>query len=197
MHDEVGASLTRINILSELAKKEQNKPEEALKIINQISEISGDVVDEMSEIIWAMNPRNDMLDNFTSYIRQYASSYLESAMIQGRFHFPEVVPVQPMSSELRRNLFLIVKEALHNIVKHAVAGLVQMHLNYSEGNLEIIISDDGKGFVEEKMKRSGNGLVNMHKRMEDLGGRFYITSEPGKGTRIELSVNFPQKDKSH
>jgi signal transduction histidine kinase len=197
MHDEVGASLTRINILSELAKKEQNKPMEAQRIINQISEISGDVVDEMSEIIWAMNPRNDMPDNFTSYIRQYASSYLESASIQGRFHFPEEVPVQPMSSELRRNLFLIVKEALHNIVKHAGAGQVQMHLKFAEGNLEIIIADDGKGFVEKKIKRSGNGLVNMQKRMEDLGGRFDITSESGKGTRIELSVIFPQKDKSH
>ena len=81
MHDEVGASLTRISILSELAKQQQTQPEKALKTIGQISEISGGVVDEMSEIIWAMNPRNDTLDSFASYIRQYISGYLETVNI--------------------------------------------------------------------------------------------------------------------
>lgn len=188
MHDEVGASLTRISILSELAKKQQAEPVKALQTINQISEISGGVVDEMSEIIWAMNPRNDTLDSFSSYIRQHASTYLESAEIEGAFLFPDEIPAFHMSSELRRNLFLTVKEAFHNIVKHSGAGNVKMSLCFDKQNLNIKIDDDGKGFEIDKIKGWGNGLTNMRKRIEELDGRFEITSEVGKGTLIELSV---------
>jgi len=189
MHDEVGASLTRISILSELAKKQQNEPAKAWQIVDQISEISGNVVDEMSEIIWAMNPRNDSLDNFTSYIRQHASAYLETAGIDGAFSFPEEIPSQPMSSELRRNLYLTVKEALHNIVKHSGALAVNMSLRLDHNVLNIEIADNGKGFIPENNKGDGNGLINMRKRMEDINGRFEISTESGKGTKVELSVS--------
>lgn len=197
MHDEVGASLTRISILSEVAKHQQNQPAKALKTINQISDISGGVVDEMSEIIWAMNPRNDTLDSFTSYIRHYASTYLESAGIEGSFSFPDEIPSQPMSSELRRNLFLTVKEAFHNIVKHSGAGNVNMNLEYIGFILRITIMDDGKGFDTEKVQGWGNGLVNMRKRIEELKGRFDLTSKIENGTTIELFVNLKVENKSH
>lgn len=197
MHDEVGASLTRISILSELAKKQQNEPEKERQIINQISEISGDVVDEMSEIIWAMNPRNDKLDSFTSYIRQHASSYLESAEIEGKFTFPDEIPSYPMSSELRRNLFLTVKEAFHNIVKHSGAGNVHMSLYIEKLMLKIRIEDDGTGFNQNNIRGWGNGLANMRKRIEELGGSFKINSEVGKGTSIEFSVKLREKNNSH
>lgn len=197
MHDEVGASLTRISILSELAKNQHNESAKMQQIIGQISEISGGVVDEMSEIIWAMNPRNDTLDSFTSYNRQYASSYLESAGIEGSFSFPDDIPARPMSSELRRNLFLTVKEALHNVVKHSGASQVHMQLYFGEQVLQIIISDNGKGFLIEKTHDWGNGLINMRRRIEEPGGRFEIMSEEGKGTTIDMSVKFPLNDKSH
>jgi signal transduction histidine kinase len=155
------------------------------------------VVDEMSEIIWAMNPRNDKLDSFTSYIRQHASSYLESAEIEGRFTFPDEIPSYPMSSELRRNLFLTVKEAFHNIVKHSGAGNVQMSLHFEKLSLKIIIEDDGVGFNLNKISGWGNGLTNMHKRIEELGGSFKINSEVGKGTLIEFSVKLKEKNISH
>jgi signal transduction histidine kinase len=192
MHDEVGASLTRISILSELAKKQQNEPEKAQQTISQISEISGGVVDEMSEIIWAMNPRNDTLDSFTSYVRQYTSSYLETAGIDGSFAFPFEIPTSPMPSELRRNLFLTIKEAMHNIVKHSGAGKMCMQLNFKDHLLQIIITDNGKGFIIENAKAWGNGLINMRKRIEETGGHFTVSSEAGKGTKIELSVKLPE-----
>jgi signal transduction histidine kinase len=196
MHDEVGASLTRISILSELAKK-QREPEKAQQLIDQISEISGGVVDEMSEIIWAMNPRNDTLDSFTSYIRQHASSYLESAEIEGVFNFPGEIESLHMSSELRRNLFLTVKEAFHNIVKHSGAGKVHMRLLAEKGNLTIVIEDDGVGFNMDQISGWGNGLTNMNKRIEELGGSFNIKSAVGSGTAIEFSVKLNPKDNSH
>jgi signal transduction histidine kinase len=188
MHDEVGASLTRISILSELAKKQQNEPAKAQQIVDQISEISGNVVDEMSEIIWAMNPRNDTLDCFSSYVRQYASSYLETTGIDGKFLFPDEIPSRQMSSELRRNLFLVIKEALHNIVKHSGAESVNLTLHIDHNIISIEITDNGKGFIPGTRNGTGNGLINMRKRMEDIDGQFEILSETGKGTKIKLSV---------
>ncbi len=196
MHDEVGASLTRISILSELAKRQHNESPKTEHIIDQISEISGNVVDEMSEIIWAMNPRNDTLDSFTSYIRQYSSTYLESAAIDGVFNFPHVIPAHPMSAELRRNLFLVVKEALHNIVKHSAATSVKLNLFFDHNLICIQIADNGKGFITGK-NGAGNGLINMRKRMDDIGGQYKITSKEGQGTIIELSATLPVKIKSH
>jgi signal transduction histidine kinase len=197
MHDEVGASLTRISILSELAKKQQNNSAATQQIVDQISEISGNVVDEMSEIIWAMNPRNDTLDSFTSYIRQYASTYLETAGINGEFRFPDEIPSRLMSSELRRNLFLTIKEALHNIVKHSVAENVNFLLHFNNNVLRIEISDNGKGFTPGNKPGIGNGLINMHRRLEDINGQFAIDSVAGKGTKIELSVSLLIKADSH
>lgn len=197
MHDEVGASLTRISILSELAKKQQKEPLKAQQTINQISEISGGVIDEMSEIIWSMNPRNDNLDSFTSYIRQHTSSYLETAGINCIFEFPDEINTQPMSSELRRNLFLTVKEAMHNIVKHSGAKNVKFSLIIDHLRLEMIIQDDGNGFEMEKTKQWGNGLINMRKRLEEMGGHFEIKSFVNEGTKILFSVSLPTNNKSH
>jgi len=189
MHDEVGASLTRISILSELARRKNIEPGQSLKVIEQISEIAGNVVDEMSEIIWAMNPRNDRLDSFAAYIRQYASTYLETAEIQVAFDFPDDVPASPMSSEMRRNLFLTIKEALHNVVKHSGAASVKLVLKIVEKSVFISIKDTGAGFDTGITKTGGNGLHNMQRRVEDCGGQYRLNSEPGMGTLIELTIS--------
>ncbi len=196
MHDEVGASLTRISILSELAKQQRDTLK-AQEIISQISEISGGVVDEMSEIIWAMNPRNDTLDSFSSYIRHYISGYLETVGISSTFLFPDEIPPHFMSSELRRNLFLTVKEALHNVVKHAGATKVHSELTLKGHILLFVIHDNGKGFDEQLIKSWGNGLTNMRKRIEESGGKFTITTGNSHGTRIMLEVNLGNKSNSH
>jgi signal transduction histidine kinase/ligand-binding sensor domain-containing protein len=197
MHDEIGASLTRISILSELAKNQKDNRDAEMRVISQISDIAGGVVDEMSEIIWAMNPKNDTLDNFAAYFRQYASSYLETAGINAAFRLPEIVPSIMMSSELRRNLFLTIKESLHNIVKHSEAKNVKIQMTLNQKVLRMTIMDDGRGFIIEKTNGWGNGLINMRKRMEEPGGTFDIGSEIGKGTTIQLSIILPVNDKSH
>jgi len=189
MHDEVGASLTRISILSELAKNPRNAPGKSQRIISQISEIAGNVVDEMSEIIWAMNPKNDSLDSFASYIRSFASDYLDTTATGIRFHFPDEIPVVPMSAEFRRNLFLTIKEALHNIVKHSKAVNVLITLAFDENQLIIGIKDDGIGFSEAMLSGSGNGLHNMRRRVEECNGIFLLDSSPDAGTLITISVS--------
>jgi signal transduction histidine kinase/ligand-binding sensor domain-containing protein len=189
MHDEVGASLTRISILSEIAKSRQQEPAKSQEVIQQISEIAGNVVDELSEIIWAMNPKNDSLDNFAAYVRRYAGTYLEPTATLIKFHFPDDIPALHMAAELRRNLFLTIKEALHNIVKHAKAENVLITLQIDKKHLNIILKDDGDGFSEELLTGTGNGLINMRRRMEECGGTFRLVSGKGKGTEIDFSVD--------
>jgi len=197
MHDDLGASLTRISILSEMAKRQQDDHEKSQQIIEQISSIAGGVVDDMGEIIWAMNPRNDTLDSLAAYLREHASSYLEAAGIDGIFRFPAEIPAVRITSELRRNIFLTVKEALHNVVKHAGARNVHIRLEINQKNLVLQIMDDGRGFDMQQTSGWGNGLINMRKRIEENGGHFEINSAAGKGTVIDLSVSIPDHDKSY
>lgn len=209
MHDEVGASLTRISILTELAKKQQGHSQKSDEIIDKISIIAGDVVDELSEIIWAMNPKNDNLETFAAYIRRYAGTYLESTGISIKFDFPEKIPTLLMTAEIRRNLFLIIKEALHNTVKHAEANNVLLKISIKNTDLTIVVKDDGKGFVmhssigirhslldkdntvnlKTTLLNKGNGLQNMQFRATELGGYYNINTGSGSGTEISITVS--------
>lgn len=189
MHDEVGASLSRISILSNLAQSGALPPEEVQNSLAQISRTAAEVVDEMSEIIWALNPKNDALDNLAAYLRQYASQYFQPAAVRCRFQFPEMIPALKLSAEARRNLFLAVKEALHNVQKHSGASEVRLGLAIKGGQLEIEIQDNGKGFCPESLNRPGNGLVNMRKRMEEIEGTFTLESREGGGTLITIRLD--------
>ncbi|HRZ41633.1 MAG TPA: histidine kinase [Bacteroidales bacterium] len=188
MHDEIGASLTQISILSEVMKRQSGKPDETQKLIEKISGISGTLVDEMSDIIWAMNPKNDNLASFSYYLRRYASEYLDNTGIRAIFDFPENCPVVRMSSDHRRNLFLVVKEALHNAVKHSGATELAIGLYWADGILKAEIRDNGMGFHTEQSANTGNGLFNMQKRIGNLGGSFNIESKIEGGTRIIVAI---------
>jgi len=192
MHDEIGASLTQIAILSEIVKTRKGHPEEATKLIDQISGISGNLVDEMGEIIWAINPKNDDLPSFVYHLRQHASEYLSMTELYAHITIPETLPGLPMSSEQRRNMFLVVKEALHNIVKHSGAKHATLVLSVSGSLLTVIIEDDGRGFDMERSKNLGNGLASMQKRIADLHGTYRLSSEPGKGSHLEFSVSLTE-----
>jgi signal transduction histidine kinase/ligand-binding sensor domain-containing protein len=197
MHDEIGASLTQISILGELARKEGNNPGETLRLVDKISSISGAVVDEMSGIIWAMNPKNDTLTSFSSYLRQHASEYLESAGVEGRFEFDDEFPSIPMTSEQRRNIWLVAKEAMHNIVKHSGACIADLRLSWTGRDLVICVRDNGNGFDIESQGGKGNGLGNMRKRMAELGASLLISSTPGNGTCIEVIIALSPGTKPH
>lgn len=189
MHDDVGASLTRISILSEILKTQQNNPEKSRETIDNISTIAGNVVDDLSEIIWAMNPRNDFLDSFSSYVRSYASAYFESTDTSIRFVFPDQIKNLPMTAEIRRNLFLTIKEALHNISKHARARNVLLEIAVAEKKIRIEIKDDGIGFNPDISSNQGNGLSNMERRVLECGGQIKISSSENNGTSISLSMD--------
>jgi signal transduction histidine kinase/ligand-binding sensor domain-containing protein len=185
MHDEVGSSLSEIAILSELAKK---KPEEADLHMQEISERAAEVIDSVSEIVWAMNPKNDTLDNLIAHVRRYAVKYLVIGGIKCKFNAPDDIPALHLSAEVRRNLFLMVKEALHNVVKHSRASEVSITARVSDPGLEIVIQDNGQGFRVAERPGAGNGLSSMSKRITAIGGVLKIESEPKKGTALTIHL---------
>ncbi len=184
MHDEVGSSLTKIALLSDMAYKEMNNKDVTKQSIAKISSISREVVDNISEIIWAINPKNDKLDNFAAYIREYTSGFLEGTNITANFEFLENIPLINLSAEYRRNLFLVVKEALNNVVKHSGANKVVLRLNLNDHVITIAIKDNGAGFNTAQQSGFGNGLTNMQKRISEIEGDVEIKSSEGKGTEI-------------
>jgi len=190
MHDEVGSSLSEISILSELGRK---RPEESESRMREISERAAEVIESVSEIVWAMNPKNDTLDNLVAHLRRYSVKYLSLAQINCKFTAPDVIPANHLTAEVRRNLFLVVKEALHNVVKHACASEVTITTLLSDTKLEITIEDNGKGFSVDENQQPGNGLASMNNRMRDIGGALAVVSSPNRGTSIRVSVVLPPK----
>lgn len=182
MHDDIGSALTTILYLSDDLKTQAK--EAAMRSANKIAETASSVVDKMNEIIWSMNSEYDTLDDLVTYTRQHVVEFLEDRSLQYCFNIPEPVPPMHLSGEQRRNIYLVTKECLHNIVKHACATSVNISFNIND-HLQITIHDNGKGFDENKKRRFGNGLKNMCKRMESIGGSFTIMND--KGTTVKLA----------
>jgi signal transduction histidine kinase len=188
MHDDIGASLTRISMMSELVKNREDVGDGARQWLGQISGTSSGLMEEMNQIIWALNPKNDNLEGLVTYLRRFAFGYLEPTSIECIFDLPEEMPGSALSVEVRRNVYLVAREALHNIVKHSGATKVRIILDINEHGFRILIKDDGKGFNPGKLDFPGNGLVNMKKRMKEIGGELIIHAEPGKGTELMIDV---------
>ncbi len=183
IHDELGSSLTTISLLTEVMKKRLDtslNPE-----LSKISDTSADMVDRMNEIVWALNTSNDTVKSLVAYVRKFANNFLQDASIELEFSEEIVVENQPLEGISRRNIYLTVKEAIHNIVKHSGAKKVHFDVNTLNGIL-IQIKDDGKGLDTGQSSSLGNGLKNMKKRMEDIGGTFNI--ENNNGTSIKISL---------
>jgi signal transduction histidine kinase len=185
MHDDLGAGLSQIKFLSEAIgmKKQQHLPIE--EEINSIRNCSDEMIDKMGEIVWALNEKNDTLSDLLSYTRAYAVEYLEQNGITCRVKQPDNLVQLYVSSEFRRNIYLTVKEALHNIVKHAQATEVLIIVDVAD-SLNIQIRDNGKGINITKARSSGNGLINMNTRIQGIKGLFEIVNN--NGTVINIMV---------
>ena len=183
MHDELGSGVTAIRLLSEIAIKKTK--EQPVDEIAKISDNANDLMAKMNGIIWSMNPGNDTLDSMISYIRSYASEYLDTFDMDYSIQIPNDIPPIEISGTKRRNLFLVIKEALNNTIKHAKASKVTLNV-YFNHTLHIEISDNGKGIDESKLNQFGNGLHNMQKRMKNIGGSFSVQSM--NGTTIVLTM---------
>ncbi|MBK8496222.1 MAG: hypothetical protein IPL50_15320 [Chitinophagaceae bacterium] len=182
MHDDLGAGMTTISLYSELAKtklKDNPIPE-----IDKISSSANELLNKMNAIIWSMSSSNDSLNNMIGYIRSYAQEYFENTGVTCRISIPDNLPNIEVIGEIRRNVFLVVKEALNNILKHAKATEVSITLERVEGGLSLFIHDNGKGIDLSAIRQFGNGLKNMKKRMQDIDIDFRIENK--NGTLITL-----------
>jgi signal transduction histidine kinase len=185
MHDELGSGVTAIRLMSEIAiQKTKDKPVEE---ISKISYNANELMTKMNAIIWSMNAGNDTLGSTIAYIRSYASEYLDNFKIDYKINVPQTIPAVEMTGNKRRNVFLVVKESLNNIMKHARASKVEVNITVNH-SLAISISDNGIGINSEKRNNFGNGLKNMQRRMENIGGSFAIHSNGGTTVQIEAPL---------
>lgn len=185
MHDELGSGMTAIRLMSEIArnKMKENTPTE----IEKISHSADEVLNKMNAIIWSMNSGNDTIDNLVSYIRAYALEYFENTPIVCKISTPDYIDPKELSGDKRRNIFLSIKETLNNVVKHSKA--TEIHIDFTIDNaLTIKIKDNGIGIDLQKIRQFGNGLKNITKRMESIGGVYQIENKEGTISTFRLPL---------
>lgn len=178
MHDDLGGGLTSIRMLSNRVQKKITNPDIQTQV-DKIAHYSQELVQRMGEIIWAMNSNFDTVENLIAYIRRYAVDFLEVSNLRYHINEPEQVPDAPVSGERRRNVYLAVKESLHNVVKHAEAERVTISFEIKNNQLSVRVQDDGKGIDPKKVNQFGNGLHNMQQRLRDVGGEMLIENYEG------------------
>jgi signal transduction histidine kinase len=194
LHDDLGSSLTRISLLSDLARADKDSPSQVEIHAQKISQSAGQTVRALEEIVWALRPGSDSLQSLVEYIAHFANELFEGDGAHCRLDLPHDLPTHSLPPEMRHNIFLVVKEALTNAFKHSHAREVRVQAKASAKTLEMVVQDDGQGFEAQALppkpgKRQGLG--NMRRRAEDMGGTLAVESAPGKGTTVTLVVSFP------
>ena len=188
LHDDIGSTLTNINILSELSRQKLEQQEEAALFLNRISEEVHNSSQALDDIVWSINTNNDTLEQTVARMRRYAAEIFDGANIHYSLQLDEHFAQRKLNMEQRRDCFLLFKEVVNNIYKHANAKKVAIRVWLEGSQLHMTIEDDGKGFDPTKVTHR-NGLKNMRQRTDKWKGQLQVQSAPGKGTRT--SINFP------
>ena len=189
IHDDLGAGLTEIALLSELGLKNAASPDKSASFFNRICQSAHHIVGSMDEIVWAVNPKNDTLEHLANYVCHFADSFLKMTSIRCRLDVPALLPDVFLSAEIRHSLFLVVKEALNNVVKHSCATEVRISLSVDNDSIAIRITDNGQGFNGASIASSqGRGMNNMKQRMCALQGQCDIASQSDCGTSVSLRL---------
>jgi signal transduction histidine kinase len=183
IHDDLGANLTLIAVLGDLARQEKT-----MERVEKMAGTARQAVKSLDEIVWAVNPRNDTLAHLVDYTGQFAVDYLRAAGVRCLLDVPEQISPREVPSNVRHNVFLVVKEALQNIVKHARATEVWLRISATGQGLRIVIEDNGSGFERAPEDALADGLRNMRQRMQELGGECRIQSRVGIGTEIIMDL---------
>ncbi len=184
LHDGLGADLTRLSTLAELAS--DASPQTSRDHLRKLARTSRETTRGLKDLIWMANPANDTLDSFLDRLCQNAEDFLRDTQIRCRFDIAPDLPSLPLSLEQRRNLLLVAREALNNVVKHSAASEVRIAVQRREGSLELSIQDNGRGFDPGVVHAGAMGLTGMRRRIESLGGKFRLESAAGAGTRINV-----------
>lgn len=201
IHDDIGATLTRITMLSQCLPRGNGQETPLSGVVEQIYDTAREATRSLDEIVWAVNPRHDSLEGLVTYMGKFAQDYLAAAGVRCRLDVPVNLPEWPVTADVRHNLFLAFKEALNNTVKHAHATEVRIGLRVSERSFVLTIADDGAGFVPAAPAPAtpgrpapGNGLNNLRRRLAGIGGSCEICSTPGVGTEVAFTVSLRAHD---
>jgi signal transduction histidine kinase len=191
MHDDIGGILTRVSMMSD-AGQSLSVATASQQFERIGSQVRAAVV-ALDEIVWATNPKDDNLPRFAEYVGRFADECFEGASVRCWQDIPTDLPFLPLRADVRHNVFLAVKEALNNVLKHSGASEVWLRLKLEEGRVSLEIEDNGRGFASEVLPPGGNGLHNMRSRLAECGGTAELVSAPGKGVRIRFVFPLPLK----
>lgn len=192
LHDDLGATLTQIRFLSALESHDAQLPEATRSQMSQISEKSREMVTSLDEIVWAVNPANDLLPKLANYLCHFAEEFFRPTPIRCRIDADDTLPSALLTSEMRHDLYLVIREAMNNVAKHSQATEAWLRIHYqAPGQLCLAVEDNGRGFQPAAVKGAGNGLANMRRRMEKIGGRFECAPRPGGGSCCRLFLPLP------
>lgn len=182
LHDDIGSTLSSIRIINELAKI---RSPEALPLLTAIGENTAAIQENMSDIIWTVNPNNDHFENIVLRMNLFAAEIVDAQKIQLSFNSDESLNEARLTMRQRKNIYLFFKEAINNAAKYSGAGTIDVNITRKDHHIELSISDDGKGF-DLSSTPCGNGLNSLKKRAEELQAKYHIHSQPGIGTTIRL-----------
>ena len=187
LHDDIGSTLTNINMLSEISRKNLGQPVEAEKFLHRITDEVTASAQALNDIIWSVNSRNDSMEETLSRMRRYAAELFDKSTTTCHLNLDETIERKKLNMEQRRDVYLIYKESINNIHKHALANNVWIDVHLQNGKLHLKIKDDGKGF-DSSVVTNRNGLRNIRSRTGKWKGNVDIKTAPGKGTLIEIML---------
>lgn len=193
LHDDLGSSLTRISLLSSLLRAEKDNPEQTELNAQKIAQSADQTVRALEEIVWALRPGSDSLQSLVEYIAHFATELFADSPTRCRLDLPPNVPARALPPDVRHNIFLIAKESLNNALKHSGGQVVHVEVKTDGLAFKLVVADDGKGFDVGESTANGrrNGLDNMKRRAEAVGGKLLLNSERGGGSRVVFTVDFP------
>ncbi|HEX9045889.1 MAG TPA: ATP-binding protein [Verrucomicrobiae bacterium] len=192
LHDELGAGLTEVSLLASTGLRKSNGAEQDGGRLQVIAEKARALVSGLDVIVWAIDPKRNSLQSFADYLGRYVSELFASSDIRCRFKIPVECDLVTLTETERHSLFLAVKEALNNVIRHASATEVELQIAQFSDHLEIVIADNGRGF-DGNPSQDGNGLGNLYERLAALNGRCQIDSQPGKGTSVKFIIPVPRQ----
>jgi signal transduction histidine kinase len=193
IHDDLGARVTQISLVSAMSQENAAFPEKARADFDRISRMSRELVSALYETVWAVNPENDNLDALGNYLCQMVNQLCEQSRFRCRFDMLDLPREIQVSSQMRHNITMAVKEAVHNVIKHARASEVTIRMTFVGNQITVLVKDDGCGF-DPVGNVNGHGLTNMKRRLEDIGGVCFIESQLGHGTTVHMRLVLDPSD---
>lgn len=188
LHDDLGASLTEVGLLGALACRPVTPPERMREHLGHITTKAREMVTALDEIVWAVNPKHDSVAALGQYFSEYAQQFLQPTSLRCRIEVADNLPAHPLNSEQRQNLLLAFKEALTNVVRHSQASEVAIQIGLHAGVLEVEVKDNGRGAAQPEATSQADGLLNMRRRLDRIGGQCELRSQPGFGTAVRFRL---------